>query len=68
MLAPFIKFRQVKKHVRRNLTVHDAKHDGWRGCKEEVKENHEPVVNHGCAREATEELVPEKEVDVSLVR
>lgn len=58
----------MEEHVRRNLTVHDAKHDGWTGCEDEVKENHEPVVNHGRAREAAEELVPEQEVDVSLGR
>lgn len=58
----------MEEHVRRNLTVHDAKHDGWTGCEDEVKENHEPVVNHGCARESAEELVPEQEVDVSLGR
>lgn len=68
MLAPFIEFRQVEEHVGRNLPVHDAKHDGWSGCEEEVEENHEPVVNHGCAREAAKELVPEQEVNISLGR
>lgn len=52
----------------RNLLVHDAEHDGWSGCEEEVEENHEPVVNHSRAREAAVELVPEQEVDISLGR
>lgn len=61
-----VELRNTEQHLCRNVFVHDPEHDGRRGGEEEVEENHQPVVDHGGAGEATEELIPEQQVDVGL--
>lgn len=61
-----VQFRDTQQHLCREVLVHYPKHDGRRRGEKEVKKNHQPVVDHGSSREATEELVPEQKVDVRL--
>ena len=61
-----VELRNTQQHLCRDVLVHDPEHDGRQGGEEEVEENHQPVVDHGGAREATEELIPEQQVDVGL--
>lgn len=61
-----VQFRNTKQHLCRKVFVHYPKHDGWCGGKEEVEKNQQPVVDHGSAREAAEELIPEQQVHVGL--
>lgn len=66
MLSSPVELRDTQQHLCREVFVHYPKHDGWRRGEEEVEKNHQPVVDHGSSREATEELVPEQEADVGL--
>lgn len=61
-----VQLRDTQQHLCREVFVHYPKHDGWRRGEEEVEKNQQPVVDHGSSREATEELVPEQEIDVGL--
>lgn len=65
-LSSPVQLRDTQQHLCREVFVHYPKHDGWRRGEEEVEKNHQPVVDHGSCGEATEELVPEQEVDVGL--
>lgn len=61
-----VQFRDTQQHLCREVFVHYPKHDGWRRGEKEVKKNHQPVVDHGSSREATEELIPEQKIDIRL--
>lgn len=61
-----VQFRNAQQYLCRKVFVHYPKHDGRGRGEEEVEENHQPVVNHGSAREATEELIPEQQVHIGL--
>lgn len=61
-----VQLRETQQCLRRNVFVHYPEHDGRGGGEEEVEENHQPVVYHGSAGEAAEELIPEQQVHVRL--
>lgn len=65
-LSSPVQLGNTQQNLCRNVSVHYTKHDGWCRGEEEVEENHQPVVDHGGTREATEELIPEQQVHVGL--
>lgn len=67
-LSSPIEFRNTEQHFCRNIFVHDPKHNGGCGGVKKVKENQQPVVQHGGRCEATIELIPEEQVDIGLDR
>lgn len=66
VLATLVELGQCQQRFCRDIFIKDSEDDGWQGREEEVEEYHLPVIDHGGAREATEELVPEEQVDVAL--
>lgn len=66
VLAALVQGRQCQECFRRDVLVEDSEDERRQGGEEEIEEYHLPVIDHGGAREAAEELVPEEQVDVAL--
>jgi hypothetical protein len=65
-LATLVQFRQCQESFCRDIFIEDSEDDRRQRSEEEIEEYHLPVIDHGGARETTEELIPEKKVDVAL--
>lgn len=66
VLATLIQLRQCQQGLHRDVLIEDSEDKRRQGGEEEIEEDHLPVINHGGAGEATEELVPEEQVDIAL--
>lgn len=66
LLPTLVQLGQCQQCFCRHIFIQDSKQERGHGRKEEIEEYHLPVVDHGGASEATEELIPEEQHDIAL--
>lgn len=66
VLTTLVQLRQRQECFHRDVFIEDSEDKRRQGGEEEIEEDQLPVIDHGGARETTEELVPEEQVDVAL--